>query len=96
LFFENLFFNEFFTNVATDKVNQLISNDTNDSSLMIGVLCDKTFSLPVVNNETVENRIKKMSAKKLTGIDSISVRFLQLVINYICPSITYLINFAME
>jgi hypothetical protein len=91
---ENL--NEFFTTVASDKVKQLISNDSNDSSLKVDVLCDKTFSLPVVNNEMIESRIMKMSSKKSTGIDSISVRFLQLVINYICPSITFLINCCLR
>jgi hypothetical protein len=90
---ENL--NKHFTTAAVDKINELNLNNSFDS-LKVDLICGKQFSLPMVDNNTVEERIKKMSTKKANGFDSISVRFLQLLINYLCLAITYLINCCLK
>ncbi len=65
-------------------------------ALNIDLLCGKQLSLPVVDNETVQKRVENFSTKKASGIDNLSVRFLQMLINYICPSITYLIDYCLR
>ncbi len=64
--------------------------------LISTLLRGKQFSLLVLHNETVLKRVENLSTNKASGIDNLSVRFLQMLINYICPLITYLINCCLR
>ena len=88
--------NQHFTTVVAKKAKEIELSEESYSALNIDLLCGKQFSLPVVDNETVQKRVENLSTKKASGIDNLSVRFLQMLINYICPSITYLINCCLR
>ncbi len=81
---------------ATKKVNEIEITEDSNNALNIDILCGKQFSLQVIDNETVQKRVENLSTKKASGIDNLSVRFLQMLINYSCPSITYLINCCLR
>ncbi len=95
-FFDAEKLNQHFTTTAAKKANEIELSEESYSALNIDLLCGKQFSLPVIDNETVQKRIENLSTKKASGIDNLSVRFLQMLINYICPSITYLINCCLR
>jgi Cys-tRNA synthase (O-phospho-L-seryl-tRNA:Cys-tRNA synthase) len=91
--------NQHFTTAVAKKANEIELSEESYSALNIdlSLLCGKQFSLPVVDNETVQKRVENLSTKKASGIDNLSVRFLQMLINYICPSnIKYLINCCLR
>ncbi len=82
--------------MVAKKANEIELSEESYSALNIDLLCGKQFSLPVVDNETVQKRVENLSTKKASGFDNLSVHFLQMLINYICPSITYLINCCLR
>jgi hypothetical protein len=84
--------NQHFTTAVAKKINEIELSEESYGALNIDLLCSKQFSLPVVDNETIQKRVENLSTKKTSGIDNLSVRFLQMLVNYICPSIPYLIN----
>jgi hypothetical protein len=88
--------NQHFTTAIAKKANEIELSEESYSELNIDLLCGKQFSLPVVDSETVQKRVENLSTKKASGIDNLSVRFLQMLINYICPSIIYLINCCLR
>jgi hypothetical protein len=74
------------------KANEIELSEESYSALNIDLLCGKQFSLPVFDNQTVQKRVENLSTKKASGIDNLSIRFLQILTNYICLLIIYLIN----
>jgi hypothetical protein len=76
------------TTAVAKKVNEIELSEESYSALNIDLL-------PVLHNETVRKRVENFSTKA-SGIDNLSVRFLQMLINYICPSITYFINCCLR
>jgi hypothetical protein len=88
--------NQHFITAAAKKVNEIEMTEDSYNALNIDILCGKQFSSPVVDNETVLKRVENLSTKKASGTDNLSVRFLQMLINYICSSITYLINCCLR
>jgi hypothetical protein len=88
--------NQHFTTAVAKKVNEIEFSEESYSALNIDLLCNKQFSLPVVDNEIVQKRVENLSIKKASCIDNLSVCFLQVLVNYIYPSITYLINCCLR
>ncbi len=88
--------NQHFITAAAKKVNEIEITEDSYNALNIDILYGKQFSLPVVDNEIVQKRFENLSIKKASGIDNLSVHFLQMLINYICLSITYLINCCLR
>jgi hypothetical protein len=50
--------NQHFTTVVAKKANEIELSEESYSALNIDLLCGKQFSLPVVNNETVQKELK--------------------------------------
>jgi hypothetical protein len=92
--FEKL--NQHFTTAVAKKANEIELSEESYNALNIDLLCVKQFSLPVVDNQTVQKKVENLSTKKASGIDNLSVRFFQMLINYICPSVKYLINCCLR
>ena len=64
---ENL--NKHFTTAVSMKFNEVLENNSDYNSLNIDLLSPNTFTLPVVTNKMVENKVKKLSNKKAIGSD---------------------------
>ena len=80
-----------FTRCAEDRLKSL-PIDKLDDELKIDFKSNNQFSLPLVHNSLVEEKIDKLSANKSNGINSISIRFLKIISKLVVPSLTNLIN----
>jgi hypothetical protein len=83
--------NYFIRSTLSSEVNQTF-NINNDLIL----LTDKTFNLPEVSAEEVENTLSNLNARKATGMDGISSKILKLSAVFLAPILAFLINLSFS
>ena len=82
-------FNNHFTNIA-EAIHKTISITENSS--LPAHFQENTFALQQTNVETVTKILKDFDQRKATGIDGLSVKFLQLIMEDISSVLTRIIN----
>ncbi len=94
-------FNKHFTNISEKYKNDLNNQQTLDTSKLKSYVDEKvpiqnTFKIPPITHEFVFKYLTDLQAKKATGLDDISARFLKLTAPYVTDSIVKMSNISIK